>query len=91
MRAGGTLLVAGGASPSQEASPLARQNPQPVKALLNTVEAAQRMGISRSTLYRMIRAKEIPWIRIGARGVRISTKDIADWVNRNTHHGTERK
>lgn len=50
--------------------------------LLTIPEAAQRMKLGRSTRYLLIKAGELPVIRIG-RSVRVDPRDINRWIERN--------
>lgn len=49
------------------------------RILLRVPEAARMTGLSRSYLYRMILAGEIPHIRFG-RAVRIPLDDLQRWI-----------
>lgn len=49
--------------------------------LLRLNEAAQALGIGRSTVYELIQAGELPVIHIG-RAVRIPSAALAAWVER---------
>jgi excisionase family DNA binding protein len=48
--------------------------------LLRPTEAARLLGISRSKLYELLAAGEIPTIHIG-RSVRIPLAQLKEWVN----------
>ena len=49
--------------------------------LLRRTEVEQRCQLSRSTLYKMMRAKEFPEpLRIGARAVRWSQREVDNWI-----------
>ena len=50
------------------------------RLLLRIPEAAEVLGIGRSTLYELMATGEIPVVRIG-RAVRIPRIAIADWVD----------
>jgi len=57
-----------------------------VEPLLLTVPQASRaLGISRHTLYRMIRRGELHPIHIG-RATRISTAEVRRWVQAHDHN-----
>lgn len=45
---------------------------------LSVADAANRLAVSRSVIYKAIRKGELPAYRIG--GLRISTGDLTDWV-----------
>ena len=48
--------------------------------------AAQMIGISRPTLYTLLRKDEIPSFQIGNRRL-IPTSGLSDWVERQTQSG----
>lgn len=56
----------------------ARPNP-----LLTCEEAARRIGIKVSTLYRYCRERSFPHIRLTARCDRVREGDIEQWLSRN--------
>jgi excisionase family DNA binding protein len=49
------------------------------RLLLRISEAAEAVGLAKSSLYLLIRRGEIPTVRIG-KAVRISTDDLRSWV-----------
>ena len=49
--------------------------------LLKATEVAERLNISRSLVYQLIQAGEIPTIRIG-RAVRVLPEDLEEYINR---------
>jgi excisionase family DNA binding protein len=49
------------------------------RLLLRIPEAAQRLGLGRSTVYQLIAAGHLPIIRIG-RAVRIPVAGLTHWV-----------
>jgi excisionase family DNA binding protein len=51
--------------------------------LLNADEAAQLLHIPRSTLYELVRSRNLPHIKVG-RALRFTRQDLAWWVQRNT-------
>jgi excisionase family DNA binding protein len=51
----------------------------PMRLLLRVSEAAEALGLSRSTVYELIAAGEITPIRIGA-AVRIPVTELEQWV-----------
>lgn len=50
--------------------------------LLNTVEAAEYLRISRRTVYRLIGKGEIPYVLIGSQKM-ILVKDLEKYINKN--------
>jgi excisionase family DNA binding protein len=57
---------------------------QPIERLLLRVEeAAQALGLSRSGMYNLIAAGEIPVVRMG-RSVRVPAEELREYVKRNT-------
>ncbi len=50
--------------------------------LLNTVEAAEYLRISRRTVYRLIDKGEIPYVLIGSQKM-ILLKDLEKYINKN--------
>ncbi len=48
--------------------------------LLKIPEAAERLSLSRSTIYEMISAGQLPVIHVG-RAVRIPAAELAAWVS----------
>ncbi len=48
--------------------------------LLDAKEVQARLGISESTLFRMLRNKEIAGLRIGKRGLRFAEEDIEAYI-----------
>ena len=61
---------------------LQRQMSGTEKILFSMAEAAQSMGLSRSTVKNMVREREIPCVRCGTR-VLIHRNDIEAWVSNN--------
>jgi excisionase family DNA binding protein len=51
----------------------------PERLLLTVPEAAERLAISRSKLYELLAAGEIPTVHIG-RSVRVPAAGLARWV-----------
>jgi len=49
------------------------------RRLLSIGEASEYMGVSKRTLYRMIRGHRIPFLRIG-RLVKLDLKEIEKWI-----------
>lgn len=63
-----------------------------MKILLTVPEAAERLQISRSLLYRLIAGRQISIVKIG-RSTRIPVAELEEFVTRNSaridggHHG----
>lgn len=53
---------------------------------VSTTVAAQMIGVSRPTLYTLLRKKEIPSFQIGNRRL-IPTAELAAWVKNQTTNG----
>jgi excisionase family DNA binding protein len=56
------------------------------RLLVRIPEAADRLGLSRSTVYEMITAGELKVVRYG-RAVRVPVSELAGWVERNVVAG----
>ncbi len=56
---------------------------QTANPLLTCEEAARRIGIKTSTLYRYCRERSFPHIRLTARCYRVREADIEQWLSRN--------
>jgi excisionase family DNA binding protein len=50
---------------------------------LRIPEAADRVGVSRSTMYLLIQKGEVPVIKIG-KSIRVPAAALAEWVERST-------
>ena len=50
------------------------------RLLLRPVEAAAAIGISRSKLYELLAAGELPCVRIGT-SVRVPVDKLREWIN----------
>lgn len=50
-------------------------------------EAARQLGVSRNTLYDLIRAGAFPHVRIGNR-IRIPATSLAAWLNQEAERST---
>jgi excisionase family DNA binding protein len=59
--------------------PVNRRKPPQARVLLKVSEAAEQLGISRSSLYQVIAAGGFPSVRIG-RSVRIPYEDMIRWI-----------
>jgi excisionase family DNA binding protein len=46
----------------------------------NLTEAARKVGVSRWTIHRAIKAGDLQSTRTGTRGVIINAEDLLDWV-----------
>lgn len=51
------------------------------KVLLSVAEAAEALGVSRPTLYKLIRIDDFPSVRIGSRTL-INARKLQDWADR---------
>lgn len=58
--------------------------------LLDANEAARLLRVPRSTLYELVRSRELPHVRIGDRGLRFTRSDLESWVSEHTY-GTRRR
>jgi excisionase family DNA binding protein len=57
------------------------------RLLLRPVEAAATLGLGRSTMYELLRARELPTLHIG-RATRIPARDLHRWIaERSSAHG----
>ena len=56
------------------------------RLLVRIPEAAERLGLSRSTVYELIAAGELRVVRYG-RAVRVPVSELAGWVERNVAAG----
>jgi len=61
------------------------ENEQKESKLLSLKDAAGQMGISRMTVYRMVRRGDIPSFRIGQKSLRVSQEDVNDYVQKRKH------
>jgi excisionase family DNA binding protein len=52
--------------------------------LLNADQAARLLHVPRSTLYELVRSRDLPHVRIGPRGLRFTRTDLARWVTENS-------
>lgn len=53
--------------------------------LLSVPEVAERLGISQTTVYRLLESNELEYINIGKRLYKISEEAIADFLQRRTN------
>lgn len=51
---------------------------------LTLSEAAQYIGVKRSTMYKLTSARKIPFYKLG-RGIFFYTKELNDWLSSNSH------
>lgn len=58
------------------------------RLLVRIPEAAERLGLSRSTVYELIAAGELRIIRYG-RAVRVPVGELAAWVERQARAGDD--
>ena len=58
------------------------------RLLVRIPEAAQRLGLSRSSVYELIAAGELRVIRYG-RAVRVPVGELAAWVERRARAGDD--
>ena len=49
--------------------------------LMRPSEAAQFLGVSRSKVYEMVAAKEIPSIRLAGGSIRVPAAQLAEWLD----------
>ena len=56
---------------------------------LTPVEAARMLGVSRSKLYGMIRAHEIPAAPLPGRGYRLNAESLDQWLRSRERGGGE--
>jgi excisionase family DNA binding protein len=54
---------------------------------LSVRETADELGVSRNTVYDLIRAGDLPHLRIGTR-IRIPTDPLRDWIAARTEGST---
>lgn len=53
--------------------------------LLDANEAARLLRVPRSTLYELVRSRELPHVRIGDRGLRFTRSSLEGWVADHTY------
>ncbi len=58
--------------------------------LLRAGEVAQLLGVSRSKVFEMMAAEDLPVVRIG-RCVRVPRAELADWLSQRTAGGRHRE
>ncbi|MCE7927201.1 MAG: DNA-binding protein [Chloroflexi bacterium CFX7] len=51
------------------------------RLLLTVAEAGQLLGVGRTTVYALIRARELPVVKIGA-AARIPARAVREWAER---------
>jgi len=57
---------------------------KPQRRILAKHEVAQRLGVGRTTVYRMVKDGEIPYVQIGGR--RYIYEDLLEeWIQKQTH------
>lgn len=52
----------------------------PEDRLIRYGEAVELLGLSKSALYKLVREKKIPFIRLGPKTVRFSTDALNGWI-----------
>lgn len=57
------------------------ETPEPL--LLRAPEVAKLLGVSRAKAYRLIKAGELPTVRIGG-SVRVPREALREWISANT-------
>lgn len=57
--------------------------PKDENEMIEFKEAAKELGISTSTLYKMVGSKKIKFIKQGAKKLLFQRKDINDWLSEN--------
>jgi excisionase family DNA binding protein len=62
---------------------LATAPEQREERLLDPAEAADRMGLSRTTVYEMLRDGRLPFVTKGKRGKSIPESEIENWIAQN--------
>jgi len=53
----------------------------PERLLLTIPEAAQMLGVGRTSVYALIRAQELPVVKIGA-AARVPARAVREWAER---------
>jgi excisionase family DNA binding protein len=61
--------------------------PRPERLLYRVEEAAEAMGVSRTTVYELVWAGELATVKIGKRGQRIPVDEIRRWISENVEGG----
>ena len=61
-----------------------------MNTLLSRAEAAERLDISLATFDRIYKKCGLPYIQIG-HSVKIPSKELDEWITRNTTRNTEQK
>lgn len=70
--------------PPTRPDPSIQQAPAPSKKLLNTTEAAEYLGVSKSWVYRMTMTREIPFFKIGSRTL-FKEEQLLTWLASREH------
>lgn len=52
------------------------------KALLTVAEAGAYLGIGRTLAWELIRKRQLPYIRLGQRCVRVPRRELDAWIER---------
>lgn len=58
-----------------------------VVTCLTVLEVAERLGLGRNAVYRLIAAGELPHVRLGARTIRVRTADLSDYLLGHVRRG----
>lgn len=53
--------------------------------LLTAAEAADLLGVPRSTLYELVRSQGLPHVRLGRRCLRFTRTGLGTWVERHSY------
>jgi len=70
--------------PPTRVEPPVQQTAAPSKKLLNTTEAAEYLGVSKSWVYRMTMTREIPFFKIGSRTL-FKEEQLLTWLASREH------
>jgi excisionase family DNA binding protein len=60
-----------------------------IQALLAVKELSSYLGISRSTIYRLVENNEIPYIKRKGLGLRFRKEEIDHWLERDSHKASQ--
>jgi excisionase family DNA binding protein len=61
--------------------------PDAVPQLLTMDEFAERLGVTRRHLRRLVAERRVPFVRVG-RFIRFQPAEVSDWLSRNSVPGT---
>lgn len=48
-------------------------------------DAAELLNVPRSSVYELVRSRDLPHVRVGVRGLTFVRRDLATWVARNSY------